>query len=121
LKLIVGDYKSVTAERLGINGEGIATINRMVVFIPNLLPGEEAKVEITRVERNYAEARVVKRDNASKDRVKPPCPIYDECGGCQIQKDETERRQIGHPPDKRDERSLVLPKQISVPAQCPSW
>ena len=85
MKLITGDFKDVTVERLGINGEGIATLNRMVIFIPNLLPGERAKVEITRVEKNYAEARVVKRDNDSKDRVKAPCPIYDECGGCQIQ------------------------------------
>lgn len=85
MKLIVGEYTSAQAERLGINGEGIATIDRMVIFIPNLLPGEKAKVEITRVERNYAEARVIKRDNDSPDRVKPPCPIYDECGGCQIQ------------------------------------
>lgn len=85
MKWIVGDFKDVTADRLGINGEGIATLNRMVIFVPNLLPGERAKIEITRVEKNYAEGRVVKRDNDSKDRVKAPCPIYDECGGCQIQ------------------------------------
>jgi len=85
IKLKVGDVRSVKILRMGINGEGIATLERQIVFIPGLLVGETAKVEITEVHNNYATAKVVKRDDSSPDRVTPPCPVYSVCGGCQLQ------------------------------------
>ena len=75
----------LTIKRLGINGEGIGYYKRNVVFVPGALPGEEITAQITTVKRNFAEARILKMRTASPHRQTPPCPIYDACGGCQLQ------------------------------------
>lgn len=68
----------------GMNGEGIARIGDMVVFVPAVLPGERALVEITDVKKNYAFAKVIKLLQAAPERVTPPCPICYKCGGCEM-------------------------------------
>jgi len=85
IKLQVGEVRSVTCLRMGINGEGIATLERQIVFIPGLLVGETAQIEITEIHNNFANAKILKRDVRSPDRVTPLCPIYSQCGGCQLQ------------------------------------
>ncbi|MGN7854487.1 MULTISPECIES: 23S rRNA (uracil(1939)-C(5))-methyltransferase RlmD [Exiguobacterium] len=85
IKLKTGEIRSVTCLRMGINGEGIATLERQIVFIPGLLVGETAQIEITEIHANYANAKILKRDDRSPDRVTPLCPVYSVCGGCQLQ------------------------------------
>ncbi len=75
----------LTIKRLGINGEGIGYFKRNVVFVPGALPGEEITAQVTTVKRNFAEARILKMRKASPHRQTPPCPIYEACGGCQLQ------------------------------------
>ena len=69
---------------VGMNGEGIARIDNTVVFVPSVLKGEMAWVEITDVKKNYAFAKVIKLLEASPDRVSPPCRICYKCGGCEM-------------------------------------
>ncbi|MBT2572285.1 23S rRNA (uracil(1939)-C(5))-methyltransferase RlmD [Planococcus sp. ISL-110] len=80
-----GQKFPMTIKRLGINGEGIGYFKRNVVFVPGALPGEEITAQVTVVKRNFAEARIVKMRTASPHRQTPPCPIYEACGGCQLQ------------------------------------
>jgi len=80
-----GQKFPLTIKRLGINGEGIGYFKRNVIFVPGALPGEEITAQVTVVKRNFAEARVVKLRTASPHRQTPPCPIYEACGGCQLQ------------------------------------
>lgn len=80
-----GQKFPLTIKRLGINGEGIGYFKRNVVFVPGALPGEEITAQITVVKRNFAQARIVKIRTASPHRQTPPCPIYEACGGCQLQ------------------------------------
>ena len=68
IKLQVGEVRSVTCLRMGINGEGI-DIKRQIVFIPGLLVGETAQIEITEIHNNFANAKILKRDVRSPDRV----------------------------------------------------
>ncbi|WP_052609106.1 23S rRNA (uracil(1939)-C(5))-methyltransferase RlmD [Candidatus Izimaplasma bacterium HR1] len=75
----------LTIKRLGINGEGIGYYKRLAVFVPGLLPPEEAIVRITDVTNNYAKGEVVRIKIKAKKRVKPFCEHFGECGGCQIQ------------------------------------
>jgi 23S rRNA (uracil1939-C5)-methyltransferase len=75
----------LTIKRLGINGEGVGYFKRQVVFVPGALPGEEVVAEVTKVHPKYSEARVKKIRKPSEHRVKPVCPVYEECGGCQLQ------------------------------------
>jgi 23S rRNA (uracil-5-)-methyltransferase RumA len=75
----------LSIKRIGINGEGIGFYKRQVVFVPGALPGEEIEVEITKVFPNRGEGKIKKIKKKSKHRVTPPCPIYEPCGGCQLQ------------------------------------
>lgn len=72
-------------KRLGINGEGIGYYKRLIVFVPNALPTEEVQVRITKASPKFAEGELLKIVKKSKDRIVPPCPVYDRCGGCQLQ------------------------------------
>ncbi|RFU62940.1 23S rRNA (uracil(1939)-C(5))-methyltransferase RlmD [Peribacillus glennii] len=75
----------LTIKRLGINGEGVGYFKKKVVFVPGALPGEEIVAEATKVEPKFSEARIKKIRKPSPHRVKPPCPVFEECGGCQLQ------------------------------------
>lgn len=80
-----GQVFPVTIKRLGINGEGVGYFKKQVVFVPNALPGEEVVVEATNIHNHFAEGRIKKIRKKSPHRVNPPCPIYEDCGGCQLQ------------------------------------
>lgn len=80
-----GQQFPLTIKRLGINGEGVGYFKKQVVFVPGALPGEEVVVEATNVQAKYAEGTVRKVRKRSEHRVKPPCPVYEQCGGCQLQ------------------------------------
>ncbi|ETT88751.1 23S rRNA (uracil(1939)-C(5))-methyltransferase RlmD [Viridibacillus sp. FSL R5-0477] len=81
----MGQKLNITIKRLGINGEGIGYYKRNVVFVKGALPGEDVIAQVTKVNRNFAEAEVVKIHKKSPIRQTPPCPVYEECGGCQLQ------------------------------------
>ncbi|MGM7636792.1 23S rRNA (uracil(1939)-C(5))-methyltransferase RlmD [Bacillus sp. Hm123] len=75
----------LTIKRIGINGEGVGYFKRQVVFVPGALSGEEVVVEATKVHPKFAEGRIKKIRKASPHRTTPPCPVYEQCGGCQLQ------------------------------------
>ena len=67
------------------DGKGVIKIDKMPVFVDNLLLGEEAKVLITKKEKGYYLGRRLELLSVSSHRVKPICENYRECGGCNIQ------------------------------------
>ena len=75
----------LTIKRLGINGEGIGYYKKKAVFVPGLIPPEEALVRITKVNPSYAEGEIVHIRIRAAKRVKPFCKHFYQCGGCQIQ------------------------------------
>lgn len=81
----IGDRIVVTIKRIGINGEGVGYYKRKAVFIDGALPEEVVKANVTKVEPTYLSAKLVDIEKKSPDRVKPPCPVYESCGGCQLQ------------------------------------
>lgn len=72
-------------KRLGINGEGIAYYKRLIIFVTGALPNETVVARISKATPRFAEADLVKIIKKSPDRIIPPCPVYEECGGCQLQ------------------------------------
>lgn len=84
-QLRVGDTIRVQIKRLGINGEGVGFYNKKVTFVTGALPGEIVIAKVIKPLPNRIEAETVTIQQQSEDRVTPPCPIYDECGGCQLQ------------------------------------
>lgn len=65
------------AESVGARGDAIA---QGPVYVPGLLPGERAIVEV-RGERG----RIKEILSESPERVRPFCPIHERCGGCSLQ------------------------------------
>jgi len=83
--LKAGQKITLKIKRLGINGEGIGYFKKTIVFVPGALPKEEIAVEITNVAPRFAEGQLRKVLKAAPERVTPPCPVYETCGGCQLQ------------------------------------
>lgn len=76
---------TVKIEDIGTEGEGIGRIEGFSLFVKDALPGDVARVRLTKVKKNYAYARLEEVLTPSPDRVEPPCPFHRQCGGCQIQ------------------------------------
>ncbi|MCC5978662.1 MAG: class I SAM-dependent RNA methyltransferase [Salinarimonas sp.] len=75
---------TVTIERLGARGDGIAHHGANVLHVPGTLPGETVRVfreEGSRALCDGDDAII----EASPERVAPFCPVYGECGGCVAQ------------------------------------
>ena len=83
--VLVGDRIVVTIKRIGINGEGVGYYKRKAVFIDGAITDEVVKAEVTKVERSYLQAKLTGIEKASPSRQEPPCPVYEQCGGCQLQ------------------------------------
>lgn len=75
----------LTITGLGSSGEGVGKLNGFTFFVPGALPGERVQAQISLVKKNYGQAQLKKVLVPSPDRVKPPCPVYEQCGGCQLQ------------------------------------
>lgn len=76
--------KVLDIEKLDHFGRGISRIEGIPIFVENCLPSEKVEVEIIKKKKNYMEGKVKKYIVKSTDRIKPICPYYDECGGCDI-------------------------------------
>ena len=74
-----------TINGLGSSGEGVGKVSGFTFFIPGALPGERVQAQVTLVKKSYGQAKLVKVLVPSPDREKPPCPVYKQCGGCQLQ------------------------------------
>ena len=70
---------------LGHSGEGVGRVDGFTVFVPYVLPGETVLAEIEEVRTNFARGRLVRLDQADLRRIAPACPVYEACGGCQLQ------------------------------------
>ncbi|RYI26475.1 MULTISPECIES: 23S rRNA (uracil(1939)-C(5))-methyltransferase RlmD [Bacillus] len=79
------DYIDVMFEDLTHDGAGVAKVDGYPLFVPNGLPGERAQVKVTKVNKGYGFGRLMEIYEKSPHRVVAPCPIYKECGGCQLQ------------------------------------
>ncbi|XOK62054.1 23S rRNA (uracil(1939)-C(5))-methyltransferase RlmD [Paenibacillus elgii] len=70
---------------LGHDGEGVGRVNGFTLFIQGALPGEKVRAKVLKVKKQYGYAKLLEIIEASPDRIDAPCPIYKQCGGCQLQ------------------------------------
>ncbi len=85
--LPVSKNEETVIDIIGMNhdGEGVGRANGYTLFVQGALPGETVRVRVMKTKKQYGYAKLLEIVNASPDRVSAPCPIYDQCGGCQIQ------------------------------------
>ncbi len=81
----VGEVHEVTIEKLVFGGDGLARIGTQAVFVPLAAVGDQLRVRITEVERNYARGVIEEIISPSPTRRTAPCPHFGVCGGCQLQ------------------------------------
>ncbi|CAM3211600.1 23S rRNA (uracil(1939)-C(5))-methyltransferase RlmD [Filibacter tadaridae] len=79
------DRLNVFVEDLTHDGSGVAKVDGYPLFIPGALPGEEVEIQVGKTLKNYGFARLLNVTKASPHRVEPPCHVFWECGGCQMQ------------------------------------
>jgi 23S rRNA (uracil1939-C5)-methyltransferase len=73
----------LTISRFGHRGDGIADTPAGPVFVPYTLAGET--VEVERFPGHPDRRHLLRVETASPERVKPVCPHFGVCGGCQTQ------------------------------------
>ncbi|AJY77556.1 RNA methyltransferase [Paenibacillus beijingensis] len=66
-------------------GEGVGRADGFTLFVQGALPGERVKAKVLKVKKQYGYAKQLELLQSSPDRVDAPCPIYKQCGGCQLQ------------------------------------
>ncbi|XOQ53060.1 MAG: hypothetical protein ACFWT7_06740 [Succiniclasticum sp.] len=80
-----GQEITVTIDNLDSEGRGIGRCDGWAVFVPEALPGEQVQARVDLVKKNFLTAQCLHIENPAQDRVAPVCPVYRQCGGCQLQ------------------------------------
>ena len=81
----VGECLELRCERLVHLGRGLAHHRGQVVFLFGAVPGELVRARVTERRPSYLRADVEEVLEPAPGRVAPPCPVFGECGGCQLQ------------------------------------
>ena len=81
----INEELTVTIEKFSNLGFGIAKNDGFVIFVENACPHDVLKVKLTKVTKNYANARIVEIITPSPHRITPFCPMQKICGACQLQ------------------------------------
>lgn len=70
---------------IGAEGNALARVENLVVFVPMLIPGDIVDIKVIKKRKKYLEGRVVKFHEYSPDRTEPRCIHFGVCGGCKWQ------------------------------------
>jgi 23S rRNA (uracil1939-C5)-methyltransferase len=80
-----GDEMTVTLERFAFEGKSVARSDGVVVFVSGAVPGDTAKVRLTKIKKNFCEAVALEVVAPSPLRTEPRCRYFGVCGGCKWQ------------------------------------
>ena len=78
----VGDEITVAPFELVAGGAALAKVEGFPIFIANVYPGDVAVVRLSEVKKGFGRADLVRLVAPSAFRRVNPCPVADECGGC---------------------------------------
>jgi 23S rRNA (uracil1939-C5)-methyltransferase len=67
---------------LTYEGQGVARVEGMVIFVRGALPGDTARIRLTKIKKSFAEGQAVAIVSPSPWRVAPRCRHFGVCGGC---------------------------------------
>jgi 23S rRNA (uracil1939-C5)-methyltransferase len=77
--------EEIEVTALAAEGKAIARVDDMVVFVPYVVPGDVADLQVTRKKHSFMEAKAIKLHKESEDRQTPVCKHFGVCGGCKWQ------------------------------------
>ena len=78
----IGTEITIEPTELVAGGAALAKVDGFPVFTANVYPGDVARVRIIDVKKGFARAELVAIERPSPLRRAAPCPIAEECGGC---------------------------------------
>jgi 23S rRNA (uracil1939-C5)-methyltransferase len=81
----IGPTVELMIDRISSDGSGIARTREGVIFVEGALPGEVVEAEVTKRKKDFSLARVIRVKASNPRRVRPACPVFGTCGGCQLQ------------------------------------
>ena len=76
------DRLTVTVTGYTSDGEGVARADGQVIFIPRAIAGETCRIRIVNVGRSAAHGVIESVEKPSPHRIRPDCPYFGQCGGC---------------------------------------
>lgn len=75
----------VKIEQLLYGGSGLARHEGKAIFVPYSVPGDVLDVEIIETKPDFMRGRIAELVQPAAERVKPECPYFGQCGGCDLQ------------------------------------
>ena len=80
--MLPGEILTLSPSSLAPGGDALAKIDGFPIFASNVFPGDVAKVRLYEVKKGFAKGELVELLAPSPWRRAMPCPVADECGGC---------------------------------------
>ena len=77
--------ENVRITDIGAEGNALARVDNLVVFVPMLIPGDVVDIRVIKKRKKYLEGKVIRFHEYSKDRIEPRCIHFGVCGGCKWQ------------------------------------
>ena len=77
--------RGVTITDIGSEGNAIARVDDMILFVPGMIPGDVVDVRVTKKKKRYMEGVTIAVTTPSPQRITPPCSHFGVCGGCRWQ------------------------------------
>lgn len=77
--------ETLKIESLNINGEGISFKDSIKYCVKGVLCEEIVKATPFFKKKNFINAELKQIISPNKNRISPPCPYYNKCGGCDFQ------------------------------------
>ncbi|MDR1112498.1 MAG: 23S rRNA (uracil(1939)-C(5))-methyltransferase RlmD [Bacteroidales bacterium] len=69
----------------GAEGKAVGKHKGLTVFVPYVIPGDIADVQVFKKKKGYLEAKLLKISKLSPYRIEPKCSHFGLCGGCKWQ------------------------------------
>lgn len=77
--------QTLRIEKLVYGGAGLARQDSHVYLVPKTAPGELITATPRKSKPNFTEASLDQILEPAPERIAPPCPHFDRCGGCHYQ------------------------------------
>lgn len=78
----IGSEITIEPITLVAGGEALARVDGFPVFTAGIFPGDRAVVRLVEVRKGFARAELIRLVEPGPRRRSEPCPIAEECGGC---------------------------------------
>ncbi|MFI3240662.1 MAG: 23S rRNA (uracil(1939)-C(5))-methyltransferase RlmD [Bacteroidales bacterium] len=84
-KRVLPTFEGVEIIDVAAEGNSIAKVDEMVVFVPYGAPGDIIDLKIDKKKKSFAQGHIQRMVKPSEIRVEPMCEHFGICGGCKWQ------------------------------------